>query len=137
MIKSEKLNLLEQLIARAGAATYDSRNEMNRCIDDSNTFIRNVMPYSPWIERINNIRWSLSIVSVGTPEHAYVKAWENEKLDKAVLLFNYKDGEQLVDLAEATSIASARAAAVLTAESLAKVTVALAKRSVVVSALRI
>lgn len=64
MTKEQKLAIINGLIEQAEKATYKSKAGMRRCIDDSISFIRNTMSDdSPWINRINSIKWNPSYAS--------------------------------------------------------------------------
>ena len=78
MTKEQKLAILNNLIEQAEKATYQSKQSMQRCIDDSISFIRNtISDESPWIKRIISIKWHPSFVS--TDNGIYLKTWNNAK----------------------------------------------------------
>jgi len=92
----DKISILEELISRATEATYHSSEEMVKCRDDAKSFIRNVISKdSEWLTRIDNIRWSLSISFSGTPESAYVNAWDSGKTEVVGVLDSIKSEIEL------------------------------------------
>ena len=96
MDKQQKIQILDNLVDRAGKATYHSRDEMVRCIDDVKAFIRNVVSKdSEWIARIDNIRWSLGLFSAGTPQSEFVDAWNSGKKNFLGVLDSIKSEVEL------------------------------------------
>ena len=82
MTKEQKLSVLDEIIIRARLASCESDNDMTQCEDDVKTFVRNVMPESSWIERIENIRWpSFRRWTNGTLDSAFVRAWSARKTE--------------------------------------------------------
>jgi len=82
MNRDEKICILDEIIQRANETTYSSRDEIVRCRDDAKSFVRNAVGKdSTWLDRIDKIRWSLSIVVSGTPESAFINAWNAGKTD--------------------------------------------------------
>ena len=76
MTKEEKIAIIDTIISRAESLNYDRSSEMLQCKDEAKSFVRNVIDNgSDWLERIDRIRWSLSIVTSATPSSDFAQAW--------------------------------------------------------------
>jgi len=101
MTKEKKLQILDDLVARAEKITYDSKSDMECCEDDTKSFIRNAMPNdNRWIGRIESISWYLGAFSSLTQEWEFIEAWNDGKTSFIGVLNSIKSEIELYDTDE-------------------------------------
>ena len=99
MAKSEKLNVIEALIKRANALTYDVRcHPESPVVDDALSFVRNALEEKnriEWAEQIKSIKWGVFFENAPGYEEKRAMQWQNGRIRLIELLESIKQEIEL------------------------------------------